>query len=792
MENSFQIREILVQKLPEGFLLTFFGKSSNPAAIYRAAEDENLLLSEIYMFQDVQGDINGKSGRTFKLLYKEIPETVQVLDEENRLAASITGAEIRKRLAERPVSYSIDHSEIRGGSLILSGWAYAGEERPIEIDVQDSEGESLPYKARWSDNRQIRMYFAIETAVDTAFEIEIPLSDRKPDTLEFAAGDSSLRIQLGPLMNPGLARKTWRLIRKGSRLVRQYGLKGTISKTAVALRRQAAERGYHAWLMENRLSPAEWHQQRKTRFSWEPKISLVVATYNTPIPYLKEMIDSVLQQTYQNWELCIADGSTEQEVLDYILENVHDPRIRVEKLEENYGIAGNMNAAISMTSGDFIGFYDHDDTIEPDLLYEVVKKLQEFPYDMIYTDEDKLNSATGRFELPNFKPDYSEFLLRSLNYITHFLILSRPLLEEIGPYDPQYEGSQDYDLTFRAAEKANRIGHIPRVLYHWRIHPDSTAQDPASKMYCFEAGRKAIQDHLDRIGTEGTVEMMPDPYYGLYRTRYTLHEDPKISIVLRNGTEKQMKDLFSAFQDLNSHQNFEIVAVSDRSGEISPALRQAAAEDERIQLYELDAEKASEAEVLNYGAFHSHGSLLLFINPSVRPFEKTALDEMAVAALQPEAGAVTGKLIGPSGLISQYGSVLRKRDLIAPAFAGHDYWDASALGKNLIVSEFSVLPADCLMVSREQFMNMGGFNEKYSEYGFDADLCLRLIQSGRRNIGVPFALFQGEKRKPVSSLAEPQKKEFRKAYAELLEQGDPAYNLNYAVFDEPFQSPGME
>ena len=241
----------------------------------------------------------------------------------------------------------------------------------------------------------------------------------------------------------------------------------------IVMRVNTAGKPYKIWFEAHKPSEEELKRQRETVFGWEPKISIIVPTYRTPLEYLQEMIDSVRNQSYQNWELCIADGSEDDETVRKELERYSqiDSRIKYKILEKNLGIAGNTNAALELVSGEYTGLFDHDDILAPNALHEIVKALQEDKYDIIYTDEDKITGDTKEHIDPNFKPDFSMDLFRSHNYITHFFVAKTEIINKIGGFRSEYDGSQDYDLMFRCIENSNKIKHIPMILYHWRTEP---------------------------------------------------------------------------------------------------------------------------------------------------------------------------------------------------------------------------------------------------------------------------------------------------------------------------------
>src|SRR5262245_19490905 len=297
---------------------------------------------------------------------------------------------------------------------------------------------------------------------------------------------------------------------------------------------------YRRWIKRHEPAAAELARQRGHRFARTPKISVVVPVYNPPAPFLQAMIDSVRAQTYGNWELCLADGASTAEHVRPILEKAaaSDPRIRVAFLPANGGIVGNSNAAAELATGEFLGLLDHDDTLASFALYEVVTALNESPdVDFLYSDEDKLDRSGERVE-PNFKPDWSPETLRSRNYVCHLTVLKRSLVEEIAEFRSGYDGSQDYDLILRASERARRIVHIPQVLYHWRMHDQSTAANKESKTYAYENGRRALAEHLARLGIDASVH--DGTVLGTYQVVYHLRTQPLVSVIVPNRDHPEM------------------------------------------------------------------------------------------------------------------------------------------------------------------------------------------------------------------------------------------------------------
>lgn len=320
-------------------------------------------------------------------------------------------------------------------------------------------------------------------------------------------------------------------IRKSLDYCLEYGLKCFFLKL---FRRRTYEFGnYEEWINSHKVSVEEANRQRGCLFAFMPKISIAVPAYETPENFLREMIESVQKQTYDNWELCIANGSKSGKVAKIVKEySDYDDRIKIQCLE-NKGIVGNSNCALEMCTGDYIGLLDHDDVLEVNALYEVADVINKNPKaGLIYSDEDKMSSDSKKFSDPHFKPDYNVDLLRSNNYICHFCVIRRDVIKKLDGFRAEFEGAQDYDLILRAVEYAEEIVHIPKILYHWRVHDASTAGNPDSKLFAYEAGKKAIKSHLDRMGIQGTVAHTH--YYGFYHVRYMLKKNPEVLVIIYN------------------------------------------------------------------------------------------------------------------------------------------------------------------------------------------------------------------------------------------------------------------
>lgn len=354
-------------------------------------------------------------------------------------------------------------------------------------------------------------------------------------------------------------------IKKGFRYLKHYGPKEFWIR--LHERFEPEEVPYGPWYEAYVPDESELEKQRKHRFTYEPLISVAVPAFRTPETFLIQMVESLLAQTYSNWELCIANGSPEDTVMKGVLEQYmkKDSRIRVSELTENKGIAGNTNAALEMAEGEFVGLLDHDDLLAPNALYEVVRALEaDRELDAVYTDEDKVTTELDEHFQPHLKPDFNLDLLRSNNYICHFFVVRRSVVKKAGGFRQEFDGAQDHDFIFRCVETARKVGHIPEILYHWRTHKASTADNPASKMYAFDAGKRAIEAHLERTGTEGVVTHTPD--LGFFRVKYPVQGNPLVSIIIPNKDEKEtLKDCIESIRKKTEYENYEIIIVENNS-----------------------------------------------------------------------------------------------------------------------------------------------------------------------------------------------------------------------------------
>ena len=597
-------------------------------------------------------------------------------------------------------------------------------------------------------------------------------------------------------------RSNWR---KVAWYIRQYGFSQFLSKAAekvsffASLNQEYAfddAGAYRRWIIKNEPKKSVLEEQLKHKFKAQPKVSIIVPTYNTPLDFLKPMIESVQGQTYSNWELCIADGSDREETKSFLKQAVsEDKRIKLKLLTANAGIAANTNEAIDLASGEYLTFLDHDDTLAPFALYEVVSALNEAPEtDLMYSDEDKLSQRGESRSKPHFKPDWSPDTLRSYNYITHLLVIKRSLLDKVGHIREGFEGSQDFDLVLRATEQAQKITHIPKVLYHWREHPNSTSSNTKSKSYASYSTKKAVAAHLDRLKVAGRV--VDGPFFGSCRVVYELPKNPPlVSIIIPNKDQPDtLKSCIRSIVNNSTYLNYELVIIDNASVESdTKALYQDLKKNPQVRLLNWD-NPFNYAAINNFAANHAKGEQLLFLNNDTEVISSDWIEAMLEFATRTDVGAVGAKLLYPDATLQHAGVIL---GIGGVAGHSHKYFPTNSFGyfgRLVIPQNLSAVTAACIMIPQNVFKEVGGFDEGYALAFNDVDLCLKIRGLGKLIVWTPHAeLYHYEsKTRGYEDTAEKQvrfKREidrFQARWGETLEKGDPYYNPNLSLTKEDF------
>lgn len=580
------------------------------------------------------------------------------------------------------------------------------------------------------------------------------------------------------------------LITKGIKSLMKNGPRATWGKVARRLKnkRRGKKVVYSARSLE---------AQRLAQFPRKVKFSILVPLYNTPEIFLREMIQSVLDQTYANWELCLADGSDEEHsFVGEICKELatKDPRICYQKLEKNLGISGNTNACIDMATGDYIALFDHDDLLHPAALYEMMKAICEQNADMIYTDENTFRITPKDAFYPYFKPDYAPDTLRSYNYICHFTAFSRELLEKAGGgFRSQFDGSQDYDMMLRLTEQAEKIVHIPIILYYWRSHANSVASDISAKSYALDAAKGALQAHLDRVGLKGKVLDSKIP--STYRIQYEIEGNPLVSILIPNKDHiDDLKKCLDSVKEKSTYTNWEIIVIENNSTEARTFdYYQQIQEDPRIQVVTWNSEFNFSA-INNYGAQYTKGDYILLLNNDIEVITPDWMEQMLMFAQRRDVGAVGAMLYYPDNTIQHAGVILG-----IGGVAGHSHkyahkGDDGYMSRLTIAQNYSCVTAACLLMPRKVWDEIDGLDEFLKVAFNDVDLCMRIRKAGYLVVWTPYAEMYHHESKSRGSEDTPEKQRrfegevryFENRWDKELEAGDPNYNPNLTLEREDF------
>ena len=689
----------------------------------------------------------------------------------------------------------------------VKGWAFSYEKEPITFSILNAAGKEVEfdykskgrvdlYSLSMVDEDQIDCGYTIKWKGNAKEKYSFVLKTKNYQSKEILQEKRSSQNVLSKV--PKLFKMlSYQHFKNGFRILKKKGFSGVIDRIVHGSNNWAE---YDEWFNATKVTKEELERQRNTEFEFAPMISIIVATFNTKEEYLKEMIDSVRNQSYSNWQLCIGDGSTNDSVEKYVKEHYgDDSRIVFKKLEKNYGISGNMNGALELVTGDYVGLFDHDDLLTPDCLYEFVASMQEVHHDCVYSDEDKLNDKTKKFEDPHFKPDFSIDLLCSHNYITHFFVVNMDIVRKVGGMRSEYDGSQDHDFIFRCVEQANSVHHVPKILYHWRMHPLSTAMDPESKMYCYTSGKKAIESHFKRIGIDATVEMLPRPLYGMYHCKYTVKDHPLVSILIPNYNHKDLlKGCIESLMNVNTYSNMEIVIVENNS-----------TEQEIFDYYKELEETYSNVKVIyyegdfnyskinNYGVKYTHGEYILFLNNDTKVIEPDSIEDMLGVCQREDVGAVGAKLLYEDDTVQHCGVVVGYHGYATAAFSLIDRNDFGYMGRPRVSWDVSAVTAACLMTKREIFDEVGGFDEDFKVACNDVDLCLKIRSLNKWIVEDVFSVWYHYESKSRGLEDTPEKQarfqseiaRFQKKWPEILKNGDPFHNPNFDLDKGPFTYP---
>ncbi len=534
----------------------------------------------------------------------------------------------------------------------------------------------------------------------------------------------------------------------------------------------------------------ELRYQRKKTFAKMPLFSVVVPLYNTPVKFLREMIKSVLNQSYKNFEIVLIDASgPEHAAVSEAVKRMGDKRIMYSRLVKNEGIAANTNIALCEANGDYMVLLDHDDVLSPNALFELAKAINETGADFLYSDEVVLSEDLKQLVKYHFKPDYAPDYLRGCNYMTHICCFSRELLREIGGrLNSELDGAQDYDLILRLTEKAKCIYHVPKVLYYWRMHSGSTSSDISAKPYAIEAGANALREHLGRVNLRGTVAPVKKNT-GSYRVEYALTGAPLVSVIIPNKDHvEDLKRCIASIVKKGGYKNIEFVIVENNSQtkEIMEFYKTLVSRVPNVKMLRYTGEFNFSA-INNLGVKNANGEHILLLNNDVEMLSDNFIVEMLSYSQRKDVGAVGAKLYYPDNTVQHAGVFVGLGGSAGHSHKGHNAGDTGDMFRLSTVQNMCAVTGACLMVKKQLYIKTGGLDENNFAIAYnDVDFCLKLYKAGYLNVFTPFAEAYhyesksrgddtncgGEKQKRY----EREKANFVTKYGDIMQKGDPYYN----------------
>ncbi len=631
------------------------------------------------------------------------------------------------------MEYCFDSIFVKNGKIFATGWAVSSvAENEIEITVTDEKKTPVDAIVTWAARPDVGLAkYGDPKAGHVGIFLEIPFHGQHLVTVYFKEKNAQGNViseQSLPL-NPALiaARK----FLKESKA--QYV---STKKSLIWLKKKLTGNeyaDYDTWLRIMRVSRQELFEQRKTKFSYAPKFSVVVPLYHTPAKFLKDLVRSMMYQSYANWELCLVNASPEDRHLTSLLENwaMRDKRIRVIRLEKNLGIAQNTNAGIAASTGEFIAFLDHDDFLEPDALFCYVDALnKDKTIDVFYSDEDKTDEYAAHYFYPHFKSDFNIDLLHANNYMCHFLAVRKSIVDAVGGLNEKFDGAQDYDFVLRLTENTKKIYHCPRILYHWRCSNQSTAANQGNKMYAIHAGKAALNAHYKRIGwnaraQEGAVD-------GWYQTKFTLKEEPLVSILIPNKDHTDDLDVcLNSFFERADYQNYEFIIIENNSvlPETFAYYEKIEKEHDNVKVVYWEA-GFNYSAINNFGFKFAKGDYIMLLNNDVELITPDIFQSMLGFCMRPEVGIVGAKLLYNDHTVQHAGVLVGAGGLADHVFKGIHEDDPGYMGRAISSQDVSAVTAACLLVKRSVYEEVGGLEDEFQVAFNDVDFCLKVRKAG--------------------------------------------------------------
>lgn len=782
------------------------------ADVQKMYKDYNINLNSGFVI-DVEFEVENQNECNIGIGY----ESGQILFEANL-------KEYMEFEVEPEIKYYIEQTIYNNEIISIDGWGFATsvidmqkiDSVPVELSVINEDGQQETIMLKRKYRADVNENFGLEKSKkEFGFEVKWKNTQKNKGiyTVVLKGGKTSEKfiVECNKLVDQAreenrkyeslfdmLKNRDEELFIDDWHYLVNFGWKKYCDR--IKKRFQDTEEVYSVWRKKYIPNAKKLKKQRAEKLDYEPCISIIVPTYKTPEKFLKEMIDSVRNQSYENWELCIGDGSVTEDTVKNVVESYQkkDKRIKMICLSENLGIAGNTNAALSIATGDYIALLDHDDILAPDALYEVVKWMNEHykdETDVIYTDEDKVSFDLKDYFEPHFKSDYNLDLIRSNNYICHLFVAGKSIVDQVGGFRKEYDGSQDYDFILRCIEQSKHVEHVPKVLYHWRCHPGSTAANQESKMYCYEAGKRAIEDHLKRRGEDGCQVVMTE-HLGFYHVIYPIREHKKVSIIIPNKDQKEILErcIESVIQKTD-YKNYEIIIVENNSTtneifEYYKTIEQR--ENIRVVIWK---DKFNYSAINNFGVKYANGEYLLFLNNDIEVIRENWLSEMLANVQRKEVGIVGAKLLYPDNMVQHAGVIIGMGGIAGHPLSRHPADDCGYFARGIIQQNLNAVTAACMLTKKEVYEKVKGFEEKLAVAFNDIDLCLKVRKAGYLIVYDPEALLyhhESISRGKEDTLEKRNRFEgevdyMAKKWKDVLEKGDEYYNPNLSLLSGNFE-----
>lgn len=680
------------------------------------------------------------------------------------------------------------------GMVAITGWAVGTAS--LTIKLYDENKQPLPVKIKKTTRMDVvEMFRECEVEKDCGFKLTAEnVSGKKAYLVIKDANGKKAVYKVGISKSERLKEKVSVYAQKAAVSYRSNGIRTVITKAIHKLGQMRQGDGlYQTWLKENPVTRQELKKQRNAVFRENIKFSLVVPLYKTDKFLLDSLVDSVLAQTYSNWELCLSDGSGANSPIRELLEEYQkkDSRIKVIYNEKQLQISDNTNAAIGIATGNYIAFADHDDTLAPEAFYQMAREIEAHPEaELIYSDEDIID-IKGQRLFPHFKPDYNPDYLCCVNYICHLVVVKRTLMDKTGLLRSEYDGSQDYDFLLRCTEntKSENIRHVPKILYHWRSHEGSTAGNPDDKPYAVIAGEKALADHYERLGLDAEVEYTGSPV--VFRTRFAIQGNPKVSILIPNKDHTEDLDkCVTSIMEKSTWKNVQVIVVENNSEK-----------EETFRYYEELKKRYSQVKVVtwdgpfnysainNFGAKYADGDYFLLLNNDTEVITPEWLESMMGYCQREDVGIVGAKLLYPDNTVQHAGVVVGIAGFAGHILTGYDRYATGYLWRLCTTQDESAVTGACLMVKRSVYEEVGGLDESFAVGLNDIDFCLRVRAIGKLVVFTPEACLYHYESKSRGLENTPEKKarlqrevdHFRERHGDFLKAGDPYYNPNLSI-----------